>query len=81
MRDAHIEYSVGSIDAILDKTVDCSPEVQQTVLSFILFLFGLAKPIKDGPMSQEQIIEFLLDPSGDSSEDKTELKLMLASTL
>lgn len=81
IKDADIEYNLKAIDTILNKAVDCSPEIQETVLSFILFLFELAKPSKDGPMSTEDIVGFLLDSSGDSSDEKMELKLVLASTL
>lgn len=51
------------------------------MLSFILFLLELAKPTDNGPVTLEQIVEFLLSQDKDSSADKMELKLVLASTL
>lgn len=77
-----IEYNIKSIDKILDKCIDTSEMTQETVLSFILFLFDLSKPQKDGKqMSSEDIIEYLIKSDEDESEEKISFKLRLSSTL
>lgn len=76
-----IEYNIKSVDKILDKTLDCNEEIQELILSFILYLFELSKPTKDEIMSSEEIVQYLVDTEEGEYEEKTGLKMRLASTL
>lgn len=76
-----IKYNVSDIDIMLDKTVESSDEIQELVLSFILFLFEPPKPFKNVVMQPAEIVEYLLKVDSDESDDRASLKLRLASTL
>ena len=80
-KEVKVEYSISSLDTLLDKSTEASEEIQELVLSFIVFLFELNKPLKDGKeMTSEEIISYLI--SGDEeSGDKESTKFRLASTL
>jgi hypothetical protein len=79
--EVDIKFSLDVIDLILDKTVDTKDEIQELVLSFILFLFEPPKPFKNAVIQPTEIVEYLLKTEKEESEERTGLKMRLASTL
>ena len=74
-------YKIEDIDIICSKTIECSDEIQELVLSFILFLFAPSEPFRNNVMEPEKIMEYLLNVDPDESDEKVNLKMRLASTL
>ncbi|CAI2384890.1 unnamed protein product [Moneuplotes crassus] len=76
-----IQYSIESIETLIEKSHDSPDEIQELTLSFVLFLIGLRRPLNNGKeMTSQDIIEYLLNSQNDSEERKNS-KLRLASTL